>query len=426
MNNFHRVVIVGGGFGGLAAARSLRSAPVQLTLIDRRNFHLFQPLLYQVATGALSPANIAAPLRSVLRKQRNVRVLLAEASGFDPPNKQVVLADGRVSYDSVIVAAGVTHSYLGNDAWADLAPGLKTVEDATEIRARILLAFERAERETDPARIRELLTFVIVGGGPTGVELAGALAEIANHTLRHDFRTIDPTHARVLVIEHAPRVLTPFTESLSIAAQRQLCRIGVEVITGARVVEIADNGVKIERNGTTEAIRGRTVLWAAGVQAAPLAKALADATGAKTDRAGRILVNPDLTVPDHPEIFVIGDMACCADDDGKPLPGIAPVAIQQGRYAARVILARLSNRSMPSFRYRDKGMLATIGRAAAVAHVFGFQLTGLFAWFLWLFVHLMHIVQFENRVLILVQWAWSYFTWNRTARLITGERTARD
>jgi len=417
----HHAVIVGGGFGGLYAAQSLRRAPVQVTLIDRRNFHLFQPLLYQVATGGLSPANIAAPLRAILGRQRNVRVLLGEAVGFDPGRRRVILRDGDVAYDTLIVATGVSHNYFGHDDWESFAPGLKTVEDATRIRSRILRAFETAERETDPDRIRAWLTFVVVGAGPTGVELAGALAEIARDTLRHDFRRIDPTKARVLLLDAVERVLPTYPADLSMKVAASLARLGVTVQTGVLVSDIRPGAVTMDHGRQTETIAAQTVLWAAGVRASSLGRALAEATGAPLDRVGRIVVEPDLTILGHPEIFIIGDLACFLHQDGQPLPGTAPVAMQQGRYVARLIEQRLHGRNLPPFRYRHRGSMATIGRAAAVADLGWLRFSGRVAWFVWLFVHLIFIVEFHNRVLVFMQWVWNYFTRNRSARLITGE-----
>jgi len=417
----HQVVIVGGGFGGLRAARTLRGAPVEVTLIDRRNFHLFQPLLYQVATGALSPGDIASPLRHILRRQRNARVWLAEVTGIDAASRRIRLPDGEVAYDTLLVAAGAGYQYFGHDDWQPLAPGLKTVEEALDIRARIFSAFEAAEREPDEAARRAWLTFVIVGGGPTGVELAGALGEIAHDTLRHEFRAIDPREARIVLIEGAERVLPSYPADLCDKASTSLARLGVTVRTGANVVRIARDTVTVQSAGADQEIPARVVLWAAGVKAAPLAAILAAATGAPVDRAGRIVVEPDLSVAGHPEIFVIGDMAHTRDGEGKPLPGVAPVAMQQGSYVAGVIRDRLRGQATPPFRYRDRGSMATIGRAAAVADLGWIRFAGLPAWLAWLFVHLMNIVGFENRVLVLLQWAWSYLTWNRGARLITAE-----
>lgn len=421
-----RVVVVGGGFGGLRAARSLRRAPVQVTLLDRRNYHLFQPLLYQVATGGLSPANIAAPLRALVARQSNAQVLLADVVDFDVRARRVKLAEGEVPYDSLVVAAGASHSYFGHPEWAALAPGLKTVEDATEIRARALAAFEVAERCGGGEAATPWLTFVIVGGGPTGVELAGALAEIARHTLRDDFRHIDPRSAHIIIVESNVGVLAQFDASLSQKAQAALVRLGVDVRTGSTVVDIQPDSVTLRtKSGQEERISARTVLWAAGVQASPLGQRLAAATGAQVDRAGRVFVEPDLTIAGWPEIFVIGDLAHREETPGHPLPALAPVAQQGGDYVARVIRNRLAGKTTPPFRYRDWGTMATVGRKQAVADVHGWRFSGAPAWALWLFVHLMAIVQFENRLLVLLQWAWNYFTWNRSARLITGEHAAR-
>ncbi len=420
METMPRVVIVGGGFGGLYAARSLGGLPVQVTLIDRRNFHLFQPLLYQVATGALSPANIAAPLRAILKQQKNARVLLGDVTGFDVAGRRVLLSDGDVPYDMLIVATGVRHHYFGNNHWEEMAPGLKTVEDATEIRRRVLLAFEAAERETDPARIKDWLTFVVVGGGPTGVELAGALAEIARYTLRDNFRSIDPAAAQIVLLEAADRVLSSYPEDLARKAADALARLGVTVRTGAAVTDIQPDAVTV-RGEQTETISTRTVLWSAGVAGSPLGKALAEATGVPLDRAGRVMVQPDMSLPGHPDIFVIGDLANYSHQTGKPLPGVAQVAIQQGRYVAGLIRCRVQGGAMRPFRYHDLGNMATIGRAAAVADLGRIRLSGFLGWAAWLFIHLMNLVYFQNRILVFVQWAWNYFTRNRAARLITGE-----
>jgi len=415
-----RVVIIGGGFGGLAAAQALKNAPVEVTLIDRRNFHLFQPLLYQVATGWLSAANIASTLRATLRRQKNARVLLAEVIDIDVKGRRVLLADGSIEYDTLIVAAGSRHHYFGNDQWEALAPGLKTVEDATEIRRRIFVAFEAAERERDPKKLQALLTFIVVGGGPTGVELAGALGEIANDTLRHDFRNIDPSKALILLIEGSDRVLPTYPSKLSEKAVAFLARLGVRVDVNALVTELQADSVIVKRGQSLERIPCRTVIWAAGVQASFLGQVLGKATGAEIDRAGRIEVQPDLTIAGHPEIFVIGDLANYSHQTGKPLPGVAPVAMQQGRYAGELIDGRIAGKSVVPFRYRDRGSMAIIGRASAVADIGRFQFAGFIAWLMWLFVHLMHLVEFENKVLVLVQWGWYYFSRNRAARLITG------
>jgi NADH:ubiquinone reductase (H+-translocating) len=414
-----RVVIVGGGFGGLHAARSLRKADVDVTLVDRRNFHLFQPLLYQVATGGLSPGNIAAPLRSILKHQQNCRVWLGDVTGFDLAGKRVLLTDGELSYDTLIVAAGARTSYFGQDAWAEQAPGLKSIEDALTIRQRVLSAYEAAEREPDPARHRDLLTFVIVGGGPTGVELAGTLAEISRHTLKQEFRTTKPQEARILLVDMAPRVLNAFPEKLSAEAKSRLEGIGVDLRLGARVLNVSKEFIELQQGEFRETVKAHTILWAAGVAASPLGSLLAKAAGANVDRMGRVMVQPDLTLPGHPDVFVIGDLAHYAGADGKPLPGVAPVAMQQGQHVARILQARLASRPEPEFRYHDYGSMATIGRRAAVAQIGRFQFRGMIAWLLWLFVHLMQIVQFQNRVLILLQWAWNYWTFSRSARLIT-------
>jgi len=413
-----RVVILGGGFGGLAAARALRGAPVEVTLLDRRNFHVFQPLLYQVATGGLSPADISAALRWVLRRQRNVRVLLAEATDIDTTGRRVLLTDGTVPYDTLVVATGAEPSYFGHDEWAAHAPGLKTIEDATEIRGRIYRAFEAAEREDDPTRRAAWLTFLVAGAGPTGVELAGAIAEIARRTLRDEFRTIDPATASVLLVDAADRVLPTYPDDLSRRCARSLERLGVTLRLATTVERVTETGVEVRTHGGEEWIDTRTVLWAAGVRASEMGKRLAAAVGVAQDRGGRIPVRPDLTVSGHPDIFVIGDLARCAGRDGAPLPGIAPVAMQQGRYVGRVIERRLRGGDAAPFRYVNKGELATIGRAAAVAHFGRLRFSGYPAWLLWLFVHLMYLVDFENRLLVFVQWAWNYATWNRGARLI--------
>lgn len=408
-----RVVIVGAGFGGLNAARALRHAPVSLTVVDRRNHHLFQPLLYQVATAGLSPGEIAYPIRAILRRQMNTRVLLADVTSIDPAAHKVLLGDGgEIAYDYLVVATGAQHSYFGHDDWEPLAPGLKNLEDALEMRRRILLAFERAEREPDDARRRALLTFVIVGGGPTGVELAGAIAEIARHVMAQDFRAIDPRQARILLVEAGPRVLPAYPEALSAKAADALRKMGVEVLEGGAVTAVAADHVMIGGRR----VEAATTLWAAGVQASPLARSL----GVPLDRAGRVPVEPDLTVPGHPEIVVIGDLAALRDRKGKPLPGVAPVAIQQGRHAARNILRALAGRPPQPFHYFDKGSLATIGRAAAVADFGWTSLSGFPAWVTWLFVHILYLIGFRNRFVVMIDWMWSYIAYNRAARLITG------
>lgn len=417
----HRVVIVGGGFGGLTAAKALKRSPVQVTLIDRRNFHLFQPLLYQVATGGLSPANIAAPLRWILRRQANCETVLSEVVGFDLETRRVHTSGGDVPYDSLIVAAGSRHSYFGRNEWAELAPGLKTIEDATEIRRRVYSAFEQAEQEHDPTERRAWLNFAIVGGGPTGVELAGALAEIARHSLRNDFRHITPSDAQILLVEGGQRVLGAYAEDLSAKALEALNRLGVTVRTATLVTDVTPLDVELRSSTGTERWPTRTVLWAAGVQASPLAKALAAAAGASLDRAGRISVEADMSLVGQPNVFVIGDMSSYSHGLAAPLPGVAPVAMQEGKFVAKLIDARVRGRQAPTFRYRDLGSLATIGKSAAVAQFGKLHFAGFIAWVMWLFIHLMKIVNFRNRVLVLMQWAWNYFTHDRSARLITGD-----
>jgi NADH:ubiquinone reductase (H+-translocating) len=405
-----RVVIVGGGFAGLYAARALRRAPVDVTLVDRRNHHLFQPLLYQVATAALNPSDIAAPIRRVLRKQRNCRVLLAEAVGVDVAGKRLLLADDVLPYDYLLLATGATHAYFGHDEYARFAPGLKSIEDALDIRRRVLLAFELAERTTDPVKRQACLTFVVVGGGPTGVELAGALAEIARHALADEFRAIDPRQARVVLVEGLPRLLNTFPPALSEKAARQLTRLGVEVRTDTMVQGIDEHGVIIG----ADRIEAHTVIWAAGVAASSLARSL----GVPLDRAGRVRVEPDLSVPGHPEIFVLGDLAIL-EQDGKPVTGLAAVAVQEGPHAAMNVVRALRGEPSAPFRYADKGILATIGRKAAVAAFGRVELSGLVAWLAWLFVHIFLLIGFRNRFVVIFSWAWTYFTYDRGARLIT-------
>ncbi len=411
------VVIVGGGFGGLYAARALASRPVRVTLLDRRNHHLFQPLLYQVATAALNPSDIATPLRSILRRAPNVTVFLAEVVSVDLAGRRLVLDEGAMPYDALVLAAGAGHSYFGHDDWEPLAPSLKTLEDALEIRRRVLLAYEEAEREQDGAEQRALLTSVVIGGGPTGVELAGALAEISRETIARDFRLIDPTKARIVLLEGGPRVLAAFPDPLPARAAAALARIGVEVRTGATVTRVTPDAVWLGG----EQIRARTVLWAAGVAAAPLTRTL----GVPLDRAGRVLVERDLSIPGHPEAFAIGDLCSFTGADGRPLPGLAPVALQQGRAAARNVLHHLAGEPTDAFRYRDRGSMATIGRAAAVAVVGRLRLSGLPAWLAWLFVHIAFLIGFRNRFLVLFEWAWAYISWQRGARLITGPWRSR-
>jgi len=418
-NRRHRVVILGGGFGGLRAAKALASAPVDVTLIDQRNFHLFQPLLYQVATGGLSPANIAAPLRSLVRRQRNCRVILGKAIDFDLNAKEVVLEDERVPFDTLIVAAGVKHSYFGNHQWERFAPGLKTVEDATEIRRRVLSAFERAERVSSDAERARLLRFIVVGAGPTGVELAGTLIEIARHTLKKDFRRINPAEAHVLLVEAGPRLLPAFDADLSEDGAEALRRLGVDVRLKTMVVDITEAGVTVKTGDVEETLPAATVLWAAGVQGAVVGEALAKASGVERDRAGRLIVQSNFTLPGHPDVFVIGDLSVYIDASGKMLPGVAPAAMQAGQFVASVIAARLSLAPIPNFQFKDPGSMATIGRGAAVVKLGNWKFSGFFAWLTWLFVHLLFLVQFQNRLLVLMQWAWNYVTFNRSARLIT-------
>jgi NADH dehydrogenase len=429
----HHVVVVGGGFGGLQAVSKLRRAPVEVTLVDRRNFHLFQPLTYQVATGALSPGEIAYPLRAVFKRDRNVRVLLAEVADFDLDARELHLrsvspvpAPKRLRYDTLIVAGGSHYSYFGHEEWRMHAAEVKSLESALAVRSRLLIAFEAAEAEPNAEARDAWLTFVVVGAGPTGVEMAGQIAELARDTLRHDFRTIDPRRARVLLVEAADRVLTSFPPSLSAKAERSLQRLGVTVLTGRTVIGIDGAGVTLEGGGGgAEWIASRAVIWAAGVTASDLAGRIAELTRAERDHAGRVTVEADLTLPGHPEVFAIGDMVRVRDRGGEPivLPGVAPVAMQQGRYAASLVRARLRGRKHDAFRYRDKGNLATIGRAAAVADIKGVRLSGFLAWATWLVVHLWYLIGFQNRLLVLIRWSISFATHGRGARLITGAST---
>jgi NADH dehydrogenase len=422
MTSRPRVVIVGAGFGGLNAARALAKEPVQVTVIDRKNFHTFQPLLYQVATAGLSPGEIAAPIRSILRSHKNVEVLMGEVTSLDLERRLVETQDGEIPYDYLIVAAGATHSYFGHEDWEPFAPGLKTIEDALEIRRRVLLAFELAERQAAAGETETPLNFVVVGGGPTGVELAGTLAEICRHALAHEFRSIDPSRTHILLIEAGPRVLAAYAEDMSRSAEEQLRGLGVEVKTSTLVTQVEAGAVHL---GETR-VPATVVLWAAGVAASPLGKKL----GVPVDRAGRVPVQADLSLPGHPEIFVIGDLAAAKDEHGKPLPGVAPVAIQQGKYVAKVIRDEVErperHRDYGSvgtrrpFHYWDKGSLATIGRAAAVAQFGKIHISGYLAWLSWLFVHIFFLIGFRNRLLVFIQWAWSYVTYERGARLITG------
>jgi NADH dehydrogenase len=415
-----RVVIVGSGFGGLTAARRVARLPVQVTVIDRRNHHTFQPLLYQVATAGLSPGEIAAPIRWILRSHSNVEVLLEEVVDFNLEQKKVITKLQALDYDYLIIASGATHAYFGHEEWEPMAPGLKTIEDALEIRRRVLLAFELAERDqnersTKPAvegQSASPLQFVVVGGGPTGVELAGTLAEIAHHAMNHEFRKIDPQQTRILLIEGGPRVLPAYSDDLSRKAEAQLQHLGVEVRTSHMVTRVVPGAVWVG----SEKIPASVILWAAGVAASPLGRKL----GTPVDRAGRVLVQPDLSIPRHPEVFVIGDLAALNDENGKLLPGVAPVAIQQGDWVAGTIARDLENQPRRNFHYHDKGSIATIGRAAAVAQFGKFEISGYFAWLSWLFVHIFFLIGFRNRVMVMIQWAWSYLTYERGARLITG------
>jgi NADH dehydrogenase len=417
-----KVVIIGGGFGGLSAAQHLNSDLVDVTLIDRRNYHLFQPLLYQVATGSLSAGQVASPLRGVLHRQKNTRVLLGTVVDIDPDSKRVFLADGAiVPYDSLIVAAGSQTSYFGRNEWQEWAPGMKSVEEATAIRHKILYAFEVAERLSDPVQRRSWLTFVIVGAGPTGVELSGAIAEIARQTLKNDFRSIHPQEARIILMDGAPRVLMAFPDDLAEKASRSLARLGVEIKCGAMVKGVDKEGLTIDSGGQTDSIAAKTVVWAGGITSSPLGKVLAGHTKADTDKGGRVKVKPDLTIPGYPDIYVIGDLAAAMDNKGKPLPGLAQVAMQGGVYAAKAIVRKVKGRQeLPPFRYFDKGTLAVIGRWAAVADVFGVHISGFLAWLVWAFIHVTYLVSFQSRILVFIQWAMQDLTFSRGARLITG------
>jgi NADH dehydrogenase len=408
-----RIVVIGAGFGGLEAARKLAKLPVQITIIDKKNHHTFQPLLYQVATAGISPGEIAAPIRWILRGHKNIEVLLDEVVDFDLPRKIVKTPDISIPYDYLLVAAGARHSYFGHDQWEPLAPGLKTVEDALEMRRRVLLAFELAEKQAAAGKPLEMVSFVIVGAGPTGAELAGTLAEIANRVLKDEFVSIDPERTRILLLEGGPRILPTYAPDLSESAAKQLRKLGVEVRASAMVTKIEPGAVWVG----DERIPADVVLWAAGVAASPLGRKL----GVPVDRAGRVLVNGDLSLPDHPEVFVIGDLATLKDEHGNPLPGVAPVAMQEGRYVAKTIGADLKNLPRKNFHYVDKGSLATIGRAAAIAQFGKLHISGYFAWLAWLFVHIFFLIGFRNRLIVLIQWAWSYFTYERGARLITGD-----
>jgi NADH dehydrogenase len=412
------IVIVGGGFAGLYTARGLAGADAQLTVVDRHNYHLFQPLLYQVAMAALNPSDIAAPIRAILRRQKNASVLLGEVASVDVNARRLTLADGgTLSYDFLVLATGATHSYFGHPEWERFAPGLKTIDDALEIRRRVLFAFESAERETDPELQQAWLTFVIIGAGPTGVELAGALSEIARQSMTRDFRRIRPESARVILIEGHERVLPPYPPSLSESARKQLVELGVEVLTKSVVTDVSEREVRIGER----VIPTRTVLWGAGVQASPLARSL----GVPLDRAGRVLVEPDLTIPGHPEVFVLGDLAAVRQRDGSFVPGVAPAAIQAGQHTAKNLVRALEGQPLRAFKYRDKGSLATIGRAAAVADFGKVRFGGFFAWMAWLLIHIFFLIGFRNRFMVIIEWAWAYFTYQRGARLITGTNSPK-
>ena len=420
----HQVVIIGGGFGGLYAAKALANANnVNVTLIDKRNFHLFQPLLYQVATGTLSPADISAPLRSVLSKSKNTEVLLGEVNDIDPAAQNVVMGDKKIPYDTLIVATGAKHSYFGKDNWQELAPGLKTVEDAIEMRRRIFTAFEAAEQETDPEKRRALLTFVIVGGGPTGVELAGAIAELAYKTLQEDFRHIDTSETRILLLQGADRILPALAPELSQEAEASLRQFGVDVHTKTRVTNIENDIVTLKQGDEFKEIAAKTILWAAGVQASAMAKVLAQRTGVECDRSGRVIVEPDLSIKGYENIFVVGDLANFSHQNGQPLPGVAPVAKQQGEYVATLVKKRLHGKTLPTFKYTDYGNLAMIGQNSAVVDLGLVKLTGFSAWVFWLVIHIYFLIEFDHKILVMMQWAWNYITRKRSARLITGQES---
>ncbi len=416
----HRVVVVGGGFGGLYTAKALKTANVNVTLIDKRNFHLFQPLLYQVATGTLSPADISAPLRSVFSKSKNTKVLLGEVNDIDPKAQQVILGDEVVPYDTLIVATGANHSYFGKDNWKEFAPGLKTVEDAIEMRRQIFSAFEAAEKETDPEKRRALLTFVIVGGGPTGVELSGAIAELAYQTLTEDFRSINTSEARILLLQGGDRILPHIAPELSKVAAESLQKLGVAVYTNTRVTNIEDNIVTFKQGDELIEITSKTILWAAGVQGSPMGKALAKSTGVECDRSGRVIVEPDLSIKGYNNIFVVGDLGNFSHQNGKPLPGVAPVAKQQGEYVAKLIKRRLQGETLPQFRYNDVGTLAMIGQNLAVVDLGLIKLKGFIAWLFWLIIHIYFLIEFDTKIVVAIQWGWNYITRNRRSRLITG------
>ncbi|WP_414584165.1 NAD(P)/FAD-dependent oxidoreductase [Scytonema sp. PCC 10023] len=419
-NALHHVVIIGGGFGGLYTAKTLAKANVNVTLIDKRNFHLFQPLLYQVATGTLSPADISSPLRAVFRKSKNTKVLLGEVNDIDPESKEVILRDRTIPYDTLVVATGANHSYYGHDNWRPLAPGLKIVEDAIEIRRRIFSAFEAAEKETDPELRRAWLTFVIVGAGPTGVELAGAISELAYKTLNEDFRNIDTTETKILLLQGGDRILPHMAPQLSEVAKQSLQKLGVDTQTNTRVTNIENDIVTFKQGDQVQEIASKTILWAAGVKGSSLGQVLANRTGVECDRSGRVIVEPDLTIKGYKNIFVIGDLGNFSHQDGKPLPGVAPVAKQEGEYVAKLIKKRLQGQTLPQFRYNDVGSLAMIGKNLAVVDLSFIKLQGFLAWIFWLVVHIYFLIEFDTKLLVVFQWAWNYLTRSRRSRLITG------
>ncbi len=417
--SFHHVVIIGGGFGGLYAAQTLAKGSVKVTLIDKRNFHIFQPLLYQVATGGLSPTNITSPLRGILKRNKNVEVLMGEVKNIDPKQQTVQLRYREISYDSLIVATGASHQYFGHEEWADQAPGLKTIEDALEMRRRIFIAFESAEKETDPKKRQAWLTFAIVGGGPAGVELAGALAELAHGTLKEDFRNINTKEAKIILVQSSERILPSYSPSLSAKAKASLEQLGVTVMTGARVINMDNQTITVRCSNEIESIRARTVLWTAGMKASAMAEVLSESTDAVLDKAGRVIVNPDFNVPGTENIFVIGDLANYTHQTGKPLPGVAPVAMQSGKYVGRLIRSRLQGETISPFRYWDWGSLAVIGKHAAVVDIGFLKLSGFLAWTFWMFIHVFYLLEFDNKLIVMIQWAWNYFTSGKGARMIT-------
>ncbi|HAC62659.1 MAG TPA: FAD-dependent oxidoreductase [Cyanothece sp. UBA12306] len=420
--NQPKVVILGGGFGGLYTVQDLKNTPVEVTLIDKRNFHLFQPLLYQVATGVLSPADISSPLRLVLRQHKNTKVLLDEVTDIDPQTKQVLLKGHEpIPYDILVVATGVSHHYFGNDQWSDLAPGLKTIEDALEIRRRIFMAFEAAEKESDRVKRQTWLTFVVIGGGPTGVELAGAIAEIAHSAMQGDFRSIDTSEAKILLIEGLDRILPPYPPELSAKAEKDLTELGVTVQTQTMVTDINDHIVTVRQGEQLKQIASRTILWAAGVKASTMGRILADHTGVELDRAGRVIVEPDLSIRGYPDIFVIGDLANFPHQGERPLPGVAPVAMQEGDYVAKLIQKRLKGENLAPFFYKDFGSLAVIGQNKAVVNLGFAKFSGFLAWILWVWAHIYYLIEFDNKLVVMLQWGWNYFTLGRGARLVTGE-----